>query len=131
MDLQTFIKHYNVSEIPKSYDYENNLVLEESVNNSVKLLFYKLHENSHSKCYCKIKKLFSPRYLYNFDLKVLDCHYDTIMEYKKGKNQDNFKKLGEGVGEEGYAIEMFIYDDITKTDNLLISSVDLKNFYHF
>ena len=51
------------------------------------------------------------------------------MECKKGKNQDDFKKLGEGVGEEGYAIEMFIYDDIAKTDNLLISRVDLKNFY--
>jgi len=130
VDLQTLIKNYNVSEIPTGYDYENNLELEESINNSVKLLFYKLHENSHSKCYCKVKKLFSPRYLYNFDLKVLDCHYDTIMEYKKGKNQDNFKKLGEGVGEEGYAIEMFIYDDIAKTDNLLVSSVDLKNFYN-
>ena len=128
VDMQTLIKNYNMSEISTGYDIINNFESEKSANNTIKLLFYKLHENSHSKCNCKITKNFSPRYLYNFDLKVLDCHYDTIMEYKKGKKQDDSQKLGENPGEEGYVIEIFIYGDINKTDNLLNSSIDLSKF---
>ena len=92
------------------------------------VLLYKFHENSHSKFYCNIINDFSPRYLYNFDLEILDSHYDTIIEYKLRKKVNISDKLGESTGEEGYAIDIFLYDDFRKTDILLNSHDDLKAF---
>ena len=70
----------------------------------------------------------SPRYLLNFELKKLDSHYDTIAEYKKNAELPESEKKGINIGEEGYAIEMFLYKSIVKTDILLKYLHDLKQF---
>ena len=58
----------------------------------------------------------------------MDTHYDTIYEYKNGKKPTNSDKRGEDVGEEGYALEMFLYGNYALTDLLLDSNDDLKQF---
>ena len=60
---------------------------------------------------------------------MLDSHYDSIAQYKRGgKELPNSLKKGINVGEEGYAIEMFLYESIVKTDYLLKYLKDLKLF---
>ena len=60
---------------------------------------------------------------------MLDSHYDSIAQYKRGgKELPNSLKKGINVGEEGYAIEMFLYESIVKTDYLLKYLKDLKQF---
>ena len=128
IDGQTLVNNYNVSQFSPGYHFKENLEYEKSNNNTAKLLLYKFHENSHSKFYRNIINDLTPRYLYNFDLEILDSHYDKIIEYKLGKKVNISDKLGESTGEEGYAIEIFIYDDLRKTDILLNSHGDLKAF---
>ena len=94
----------------------------------IKILFLKFHESAHSKFECGMKFGSSPRYLLNFELKMLDSHYDSIAEYKRGEELPESLKKGINIGEEGYAIEMFLYESIIKTDLLLKSLKGLKPF---
>ena len=124
---QTLIVNFNTDE-DVGYKYNKNLEFEIDVNNTVKLLFCKLHESVHSKFNCGMKNHSSPRYLLNSDLKKLDACYDIIKEYKNGCKLKDSEKKGEDIGEEGYACDMFLYDTIIKTDLLLSSFNDLKQF---
>ena len=126
---QSLITNFNIID-DVGYNYYNDLENEENDNNTIKVLFLKFHESSHSKFECGIKKDLSPRYLLNFDLQKLDSHYDTIASLKKGTQLLDSEKKGEDIGEEGYAIEMFFYDSISKTDLLLKSLEKLKPLYN-
>ena len=127
LNPQNLIISFNVS-YKVGYTYEQSLEDEINENNSVKLLFCKFHEIAHSKFNFGSKNDVSPRYLYNSKLEPLDTHYDTIYEYKNGKKPTNSDKRGEDVGEEGYALEMFLYGNYALTDLLLDSNDDLKQF---
>ena len=120
VDIKTLIKNYNTSKTISGYRYKNKLETEKNYDNTAKLVFYKFHENCHSKYNCKINKdKFAPRYLYDYNLNELDTYYDLIIQYKYGKNPNNSDKHGDDVGEEGYAIEVFLYNEIWKTDEIL------------
>jgi hypothetical protein len=121
---QTLIKSFN-SSISCVYNYRKKLENEKSDNNTAKLLFYKFHENSHSKFDCGLNNDSAPRYLYNNDLEVLDNHYNSIIKYKLRRDPDEKNKKTDDEGEEGYSIEMFIYGDYKMTDILLESSNNL------
>lgn len=94
-----------------------------NLDNSIKLFYIKIHEGSH----CKFKGGFnmrkSGRYLLNYDLKVIDCHYDSI---KYDITQQN-SKLGKNIGEEGYAAEIFIFGNYKTSDEVLSSSENLSS----
>ena len=122
---QTLIKAYNVSEIA-GYDYSKKLENEKNTDNTAKLLFYKFHENSHSKFNSGLQNEKSPRFLYNFNLEMLDIHYNEIIKYKFGDEPDQKSKKGDDEGEEGYAFEMFLYGNYKKTDLLFESSANLE-----
>lgn len=122
---QTLIKSFNSCK-KCGYIYKKNLENEKNINNTAKLLIYKFHENCHSKLDCENHKSSSPRYLYNFDLEVLDSHYDTIIAYKLGKELPDTEKKGEDVGEEGYSIELFLYNDYSITDTIMESNDNLE-----
>ena len=124
---QTLIVNFNTDE-DVGYKFNKNLEFEIDVNNTVKLLFCKFHESAHSKFDCGMKNHSSPRYLLNSDLKKLNACYDIIKEYKNGYKLKDSEKKGEDIGEEDYACEMFLYDTIIKTDLLLSSFNDLKQF---
>ena len=128
-----FVNPYNLivnfnSHTCVGYNYINDLENEVDDDNMIKILFLKFHESAHSKFECGIKFDSSPRYFFNFELEKLDSHYDTIAEYKKGAELQNSDKKGINIGEEGYAIEMFLYESIVKTDLLLKSLHGLKQF---
>ena len=111
------------------YNYINSVENEPDDDNMIKILFLKIHESAHSKFECGMKYDTSPRYLLNFELKMLDSHYDSIAQYKRrAKELPNSLKKGINVGGEGYAIEMFLYESIVKTDYLLKYLKDLKQF---
>ena len=112
------------------YHYINSIENEPDDDNMIKILFLKFHESAHSKFECGMKyDMESPRYLLNFELKMLDSHYDSIAQYKRGGEElPNSLKKGINVGEEGYAIEIFLYESIVKTDYLLKYLKDLKQF---
>ena len=77
-DISTFVSEYT--------DIETQLETEKNYDNTAKLVFYKFHENCHSKYNCKINKdKFAPRYLYDYNLNELDTYYDLIIQYKYGK----------------------------------------------
>ena len=124
LNPQTLIKSFNVSE-NSGYTYQRNLENEESINNTAKLLIYKLHENSHSKFECGQYSALSPRYLYSYNLKELDIHYNSIIKFKKGEKMEEKDKKTDEEGEEGYAMEMFLYGDYKKTDILLETDANL------
>ena len=130
VNLQTLVQNYNTSKIISCFRYKKSLEIENNIDNTGKLLIYKLHENSHSKYNCKLNMDNSPpRYLYSYKLDILDSHYDTILDYKSGNNAKNSYKYGEEIGEEGYAIELYLYGDYTKTDLLLnLNGGKLENF---
>ena len=122
---QTLIKSYNVS-INAGYNYRKNLENENNDNNTAKLLIYKLHENSHSKFYSGLNNITAPRYLYNYDLKKLDIHYNSNIKYKSGGILKKESRKTEHEGEEGYVIEMLLYGDYKKADILLETFVNLE-----
>ena len=122
---QTLIKSFNSCK-KCGFIYINNLETEKNINNTAKLLIYKFHENCHSKLDFQNHKSLSPRYLYNYDLKALDSHYDTIISYKLGKELPASDKKGEDVGEEGYSIELFLYNDYSITDIIMESNDNLE-----
>ena len=118
---QTLLKNYN--ENPDvGYIYYNNLVDSVMINNTMKIFFIKFHEESH----CKLKGGFimknSARFLLNYDLKVIDSHYDTI---KKDIAKDE-SNLGETIGEGGYAAEIYIFDSYQIINQILLSKENLE-----
>ena len=123
-NLQTLMKSFNVSK-NTGYYYSNNILNEKRINNTAKLLFFKLHENCHSKFGCGLHNITTPRYLYNIDLETLDIHYNSIIKYKYGMEPNSKNKKTDEEGEEGYAIEMFLFGDFKITDILIKSSDDL------
>ena len=110
------------------YFYTNSLVNEKSVDNTARVLFIKFHESAHSKFECGKYSDTSPRYFLNIELEKLDSLYDSIISYKLGKVLNDFKKKGDEIGEEGYAIELFIFGNYIKTDYLLTNFRDLTDF---
>ena len=122
---QTLIKSFNSCK-KCGFIYINNLETEKNINNTAKLLIYKFHENCHSKLDFQNHKSLSPRYLYNYDLKALDSHYDTIIAYILGKELPSSNKKGEDSGEEGYSIELFLYNDYSITDIIMESNDNLE-----
>ena len=110
------------------YHYINSIENEPDDDNMIKILFLKFHESAHSKFECGMKFGSSPRYLLNFELKMLDSHYDSIADSARGEELPESLKKGINIGEEGYAIEMFLYESIIKTDLLLKSLKGLKPF---
>ena len=105
-----------------------NLVSKKNVDNTARILFLKFHESAHSKFECGKYSDVSPRYFLNIELEKLDSHYDSIISYKLGKKLTDSEKKGNDIGEEGYAIEMFIFGNIIKTDYLLTEFRKLIDF---
>lgn len=122
---QTLVKSFNVSK-DAGYNYSKNILNQKNNNNTAKLLFYKLHENSHSKFSSGLHNITSSRYLYNYDLKTLDIHYNSIIKYKLGREPDKKYKRSDDEGEEEFAIEMFLFGDFKTIDILVESSDDLS-----
>ncbi len=110
------------------YNYVNDLLKEVNENNMINNLFLKFHESAHSKFDCSAKFDASPRFFLDNNLKKSDSHYDSIVEYKEGKELNVSEKKGANIGEEGYAMEMFLYDCVLKTDLLLKKLKNLKKF---
>ena len=67
----------------------------------------------------------------NSKLNKLNINYDDNIEYKSIKKLKTEKKLGNDIEEEGYAIEIFLYYSIDKTDFLMKSFYDLGMFNNF
>ena len=126
---QNLIINFNVHP-DVGYNYINNLEYEINNDNTIRVLFLKFHEISHLEFYSAMKKDSSSRYLLNFELEKLDSHYDSIGVYKKGDELPDLEKKGVEIGEEGYAMEMFLYDSIAKNDFLLRAFNGLKGFYN-
>lgn len=124
---QNLIINFNTSN-DVGYNYIKNLELEKNDDNTIRIFLLKLHESSHIKFGCGKGDDSSPRYLLNFELETLDSQYDLITEFKKGAELQTSEKKGEDIGEEGYALEMFLYDSIVKTDYLMKLINDLKEF---
>ena len=110
------------------YNYMKNVELEKNDDNTIRMLFLKFHESSHSKFDCTKVNDSSPRYALNFELEQLDSQYDLITEFKRGAELPPSEKRGDDIGEEGYALEMFLYGSIVKTEYLLKLFHDLKEF---
>ncbi len=119
---QTLLKSFNENK-GIGYTILDNFAETINLDNSIKLFYIKIHEGSH----CKFKGGFnmrkSGRYLLNYDLKVIDCHYDSI---KYDITQQN-SKLGKNIGEEGYAAEIFIFGNYKTSDEVLSSSENLSS----
>ena len=127
---QNLIINFNIYR-KMGYYFNENLENEKNINNTVKVLFYKFHESAHSKLDCGIKNSLSscsPRYMLNLDLKPLDTYHDKIVKFKKGRELKECEKKGIDIGEEGYGLEMFLYNSFILTDILLKSTVNLKEF---
>ena len=99
-----------------------------SDDNTARVLFIKFHESAHSKFDCGKNSDFTPRYFLNIELEKLDSHYDSITLFKFGKDLADSEKKGTDIGEEGYAIEMFLYGSVMKTDFLLKDFRGLDEF---
>ena len=119
---QTLLKSYNENK-KIGYFYLDDYFNSKSINNTIKLFYVKIHEESH----CKYKGGFnmkkSGRYLLNYDLKVIDCHLDSI----KYDITRQYSSLGEDVGEEGYAAEIYIFGNYKTSDKLLSSKESLES----
>ena len=118
-----FNSHRNVG-----YNNIKELEYERDEDSTIKILFLKFHESAHSKFESTMKVGPSPRCILNYELKKLDSHYDSIVEYKRGVELPDSEKKGFNIGEEGYAIEMYLYESVIKTDYLLKSLHDLNQF---
>ena len=110
------------------YNYVDDLLIEVDDDNMIKILFLKFHESAHSKFDCSARFVPSPRYFLNNDLEKSDSHYDSIAEYKEGKKLNESEKKGINIGEEGYAMEMYLYGSVFKTDLVLKKLYGLKIF---
>ena len=119
---QTLLKSYNENE-KIGYLYFGNFADTMSIDNTIKLFYIKIHEGSH----CKFKGGFnikkSGRYLLNYDLKVIDCHLDSI----KYDITHQYSGLGENIGEEGYEAEIYIFGNYKTSDKLLSSRESLES----
>ena len=117
---QTLIKAYN--ENPNiGYFYFDNFAITKNIDNAIKLSFVKIHEESHCKYKGGYNMSYSGRYLLNYDLKVIDCHFDII----KYEIAHKISLRGDNVGEEGYAAEIYILDNYKTIDKLLKSNENL------
>ena len=121
--ITNFNVHMNVG-----FNYIKNIEYEPDDDNMIKIFFLKLHESAYSKFDCGMKLGTYPRYFLNCELKMLDSHYDSIAEYKKIGEFPNSKKKGINFGEGGFAMDMFLYESISKIDLLFKSLYDLKQF---
>ena len=110
------------------YFYTNSLVNEKSVDNTARVFFIKFHESAHSKFECGKYSDASQRYFLNIELEKLDSLNDSIISYKLGKELTDSEKNGNKIGEEGNAIELFIFGKYIKTDYLLTNFRDLIDF---
>ena len=124
---QNLITNFN-KDRDVGYFYKKSLVNEKSVDNTARVLFIKFHESAHSKFECGKKNDFTPRYFLNNELEKLDSHYDSITSFKLSKILNDSEKKGNDIGEEGYAIEMFLYGYIARTDFLLKYFQGLEDF---
>ena len=122
---QTLIKAYNENE-EIGYFYLGKFAKIKSINNTIKLSFVKIHEESHCKYKGGFNMKHSGRYLLNNDLNVIDCHLDTILFDVARKNSF----VGEEVGEEGYAAEIYITGNYKTIDRLLKSNGNLQSLYN-
>ena len=100
-------------------DFENS----ENINNTVKIFFVKIHEGAHSKFKGGFNMKNSGRYLLNYDLKVIDCHFDSI-RYDVAKEKEKF---GSNTGEEGYGAEIYILGNYKTINKLLLSKKNLES----
>ena len=116
---QNLIINFNGSR-SVGYFYTNSLVNEKSVDNTAKVFFIKFHESAHSKFECGKYSDASPRYFLNIELEKLDSLNDSIIS--------NFEKNKNKIGEEDYAIELFIFGKYIKTDYLLTNFRNLIDF---
>ena len=62
--------------------------------------------------------------MYNYNLEAFEINFNSI-RYKLGREPDKKHKRIDEKGEEGYAIEMFLFGDIKNTDILMESSDNL------
>ena len=118
---QTLIKAYNEN-YNIGYLYFDNFAETKSINNTIKLTFVKIHEESHFKYKGEFNMKYSGRYLLNNDLNVIDCHFDI-------KLFDVVRKMtlkGTDVGEEGYA-GVYITGNYKIIDSLLKSHENLQS----
>ena len=116
---QNLIINFNGSR-SVGYFYTNSLVNEKSVDNTAKVFFIKFHESAHSKFECGKYSDASPRYFLNIELEKLDSLNDSMIS--------NFEKNKNKIGEEDYAIELFIFGKYIKTDYLLTNFRNLIDF---
>ena len=65
----------------------------------------------------------SGRYLLNYDLKFIECHFDSI-RYNNSKEKSKFE---DNVGEEGYAEEIYILGNYNAANKLLLSKENLES----
>ena len=63
------------------------------------------------------------RYLLNYDLKFIDCHFDSI-RYNISKEKSKFV---DNVGNEGYAEEIYILGNYYAENKLLLSKEKLES----
>ena len=116
---QTLLKSYNENKTI-GYFYFDNFAETESLNNTMKLFFIKIHEESHFKFKGGYYMKNSGRFLLDYDLKVIDSHFYSIK--KDSKLEDN-------VGKDGYAAEIYILDNYTIIDDLLSSKEELQSLF--
>ena len=118
---QTFLKSYNENEGIGYFSFWS-LANSEDINNTVKIFFVKIHEGSHGKFKEGFNMKNSGRYLLNYDLKVIDCHFDSI-RYDIAKEKTKF---GANVGEEGYGAENYILGNYYTANKLLQCKKNLE-----
>ena len=89
----------------------------------VKIFFVKIHEGTHGKFKGGFNMKNSGRYLLNYDLKVIDYHFDSI-KYDVTKEKTKF---GANIGEEGYGAEIYILGNYNAANKLLLSKENLES----
>ena len=80
-------------------------------------------KETHSKFKGGFNMKNSGRYLLNYDLKVIDCHFDSI-RYDVAKEKEKF---GSNTGEEGYGAEIYILGNYKTINKLLQSKKNLES----
>jgi len=121
-DPKTLLKSYNENE-SIGYFYYSNLGNLEDINNTIKIFFVKIHEGTQGKYTGGFNMKTTGRYLLNYDLKIIDCHFDSI-RYDIAKERRKFRS---NIGEEGYASEIYILGNCKTFNKLLQSERNLES----
>ena len=127
-DPQTHVKSYNEYYLKRKTE---NVSLCESKLNTVKILFMKFHENSHSKHSGSYKMILSPQFIYKKNLKELNNDFSIPkgllsgnLKYKNKSYMEKFK-LNSNENEDYINDEIFLNEE-DEDDEIIGTVTEMK-----